>query len=396
MTDAYIPYGLYWTTPFARWQGSLAHLHALRFAAHVARTELGRRGLDPAALTSAVLGTTVPQKHAFYGAPWVTGLIGAPHATGPTIAQACATGAACVQQAGFLVQRDPAETVLVLTADRTSNGPHLYYPAPSGPGGTGDSEDWILGNFRLDPFARVQMVETAENVARRFGISRAEQDDATLMRYDQYRSADAAFRARCMAGLDVPDAEFRRTLSRLDADEGVFATTAEGLARLKPVIEGGTVTYGTQTHPADGNAAMVVTGRDRARALSPRPEIAIRIRACGTARVDPAHMPMAPIPAARQALARAGLGIADITAMTSHNPFVVNDIAFARETGFDLARMNRRGCSLVWGHPQGPTGLRAIIELIETLVDQGGGIGMFQGCAAGDTAMAVILEVDGP
>jgi acetyl-CoA acetyltransferase family protein len=393
MTEAFIPYGQYWTTPFARWQGALSHLHSLKFAAHVAKAELARRGGAQDMLTSAVLGTTVPQKHAFYGAPWVMGMIGAPDVTGPTLAQACATSAACVQQAQFLVGRDATEVVLVLAADRTSNGPHLYYPAPTGPGGTGDHEDWILGNFRLDPFARVQMVETAENVAHRFGISRAEQDEVTLMRYAQYASADASFRGRTMVALDVPDTDFRKTVGRLEADEGIFPTTAEGLAKLKPVIEGGSVTYGTQTHPADGNAGMIVTSRQRARDLSARPEISIRIRACGTARVEPAHMPMAPIPAARQALQRAGLEIGQIKAMTSHNPFVVNDIAFARETGFDLARMNQRGCSLVWGHPQGPTGLRAMIELIETLVDQGGGLGMFQGCAAGDTAMAVILEV---
>jgi acetyl-CoA acetyltransferase len=77
----------------------------------------------------------------------------------------------------------------------------------------------------------------------------------------------------------------------------------------------------------------------------------------------------------------------------SHNPFALNDIVFSRETGFPLERMNNYGCSLVWGHPQGPTGLRAIIELIEELALRGGGIGLFHGCAAGDTAMAVVLEI---
>ena len=79
--------------------------------------------------------------------------------------------------------------------------------------------------------------------------------------------------------------------------------------------------------------------------------------------------------------------------MKSHNPFAVNDIVFARETGFDVMAMNNYGCSLVWGHPQGPTGLRAIIELVEELVMRGGGRGLFHGCAAGDSAMAVVLEV---
>jgi len=80
-------------------------------------------------------------------------------------------------------------------------------------------------------------------------------------------------------------------------------------------------------------------------------------------------------------------------AINSHNPFALNDIFFAREMGIDVNTMNNFGCSLIWGHPQGPTGMRSIIELIEELVMRGGGLGMFEGCAAGDTAMAVIIKV---
>lgn len=79
--------------------------------------------------------------------------------------------------------------------------------------------------------------------------------------------------------------------------------------------------------------------------------------------------------------------------MKSHNPFAVNDIIFAKELGLDVMTMNNYGCSLIWGHPQGPTGLRAIIELIEELALAGGGYGLFHGCAAGDSAMAVVVEV---
>ncbi|MEL0113055.1 MAG: hypothetical protein VW835_15095, partial [Rickettsiales bacterium] len=75
------------------------------------------------------------------------------------------------------------------------------------------------------------------------------------------------------------------------------------------------------------------------------------------------------------------------------NPFAVNDIVFCRETGYDVEKMNNYGCSLIWGHPQGPTGLRAVCELIEELVIKGGGYGLFTGCAAGDSAMAVVVEV---
>src|SRR2546430_7873975 len=106
-------------------------------------------------------------------------------------------------------------------------------------------------------------------------------------------------------------------------------------------------------------------------------------------------MPMAPVPAARQALQEAGLRIYDITAVKTHNPFAVNDVYFARE--FDLAfdAFNNHGSSLVYGHPQGPTGMRLVIELIEELVDRGGGYGLFTGCAAGDTGAAVVLKVGG-
>ena len=80
-------------------------------------------------------------------------------------------------------------------------------------------------------------------------------------------------------------------------------------------------------------------------------------------------------------------------AIKTHNPFAVNDVVFAKETGADVDSMNNYGCSLVWGHPQGPTGLRSIMEMIEELVLRGGGYGLFSGCAAGDSAMAVVIEV---
>src|ERR1700754_4008196 len=90
---SYIPYGVYWSTPYTRWQGSLAHLHSFGFAAHVAKNELSRRGIDPAVFDYGVLGNTVPQTNSFYGLPWITAMMGAPHVGGPTINQACATSA---------------------------------------------------------------------------------------------------------------------------------------------------------------------------------------------------------------------------------------------------------------------------------------------------------------
>jgi acetyl-CoA acetyltransferase len=392
-----IPYGGYWASPFAKWQGQLAHLHSLRFAAHVAKHSLERRGIAPAVFDFGVLGMTVPQKQSFYGLPWLMGEIGADRVTGPTINQACATSARIVETAASEIRSGQATVALAIATDRTSNGPHLYYPAPAAPGGTGDHENWVLDNFSHDPYAKLAMIETAENVARRYQISTAEQNDVVVRRYEQYAEAladDSAFLKRFMElPFQVPDARFKRSIGELPGDEGVHPTSAGKLLALRPVMADGTVTFGTQTHPADGTAAAILATPDRARELSRDPNIAIRILGIGQARVEKGYMPEAPVPAARVALAAAGVAISDIAAIKSHNPFILNDIVFARAFGVDVMAMNNYGCSLVWGHPQGPTGLRAIIELIEELVLRGGGLGLFHGCAAGDTAMSVVISV---
>lgn len=393
-----IPYGAYWSTPFSKWQGKLQHLHSMRLAAHVARAELAKRKIAPEAFDYGVLGMTITQFQSFYGAPWPMYEIGLKHVPGPALNQVCATGAAVMLNAAAQVQLGMAECALTLTCDRTSNGPHIYYPAPGGPGGTGASEDQVLYNFSNDPVGGHAMVATAENVARKFNITTAEQHDLVLQRYAQYAAAladDRAFQKRYMTlPFSVPKPNFKGEAAMMEGDEGVTASTAEGMAKLNPVMPGGTVTFAGQTHPADGNCGMVVTTTERAKAISSDPSIKVSILSFGQARAELGYMPEAPIHASRRACALAGLDISAVKAVKSHNPFAVNDIAFSRDTGFPLDRMNNYGSSLIWGHPQGPTGTRAIIELIEELVISGGGVGLFQGCAAGDTSVAAIIKVE--
>jgi acetyl-CoA acetyltransferase len=395
---AEIPYGAYWSTPFAKWQGSFANLHSIEFAAHVAKAELGKRGIAPDAFDYGVLGMTVPQKSSFYGLPWFMGLIGGGRVGGPTINQACATSARCLLAGAQEIEAGLATTALIATCDRISNGPHIVYPSPSAPGGTAAHENWVLDNFSNDPLGGHAMVRTAENVAGKYQISTAEQHDVVLRRVAQYADAladDRAFQKRYMTlPFEVPRPDFKKSAGAIAGDEGVVMSTAEGLAKLKPVLPDGTVTFGGQTHPADGSAAMVVARPEQCREMSRDNGIRIGILGFGLARAELAHMPEATIPAAKQALDQAALTIKDMDAVKSHNPFAVNDIIFARETGADLKTMNNYGCSLIWGHPQGPTGLRSVIEMIEELVIRGGGRGLFQGCAAGDTAMAVVIDVD--
>jgi acetyl-CoA acetyltransferase family protein len=389
---AEIPYGCYWSTPFARWQGAFASLNSLEFAAQVVRRELARRDLPAKAFDHGVLGISVPQKQSFYGLPWVAGLAGLGHIGGPTLMQACATGARVLLAGAQEIECGMSNVSLAMTCDRTSNGPHLYYPNPRGPGGTGTHEDWVMDNFACDPLGSHAMVTTAENVAKKHGIGTAEQHEVVLIRERQYREAvEKGFHKRFMTlPFEVPGSK-----KPLEGDEGIRASTAEGLAKLKPVVEGGTVTYGAQTFPADGNAAIVLATPEKARELSKDSSIRIRLQGFGQARAALAYMPEAPVPAAQRALAQAGISVKELKAIKTHNPFAVNDLVFSRANGVPLERMNNYGCSLVWGHPQAPMGTRAVIELIEELVLAGGGYGLFTGCAAGDTAMAVVLEVSG-
>jgi acetyl-CoA acetyltransferase len=393
---AYIPYGIYWSTPFAKWQGSLSHMNPLPLVAQVARQTLAARDFDLARIDLGILGLTNPYKGSFYGLPYVTGMMGIDRVAGPTVQQACATSVRALQMAAQEVTAGTASCALLLMADKQSNGPVVYYPDPSAFGGYGITEHWVPDNIGHDPYAKNPMVQTGENVAARYGISTEEQHALKLRRYEQYQQAladDRAFQRRYMVDAPISDSKFRKQTGALATDEGVFPTTAEGLARLKPVKEGGTITFGGQTHPADGNAGAIVTTRELAREVSRDKGVEIEILSFGMARVEKGFMPMAPAPAAMQALKNAGLKIGDVAAIKTHNPFAVNDIALARETGFAWEKMNNFGSSIVWGHPQAPTGLRAVVELVEELVLLGGGVGLFTGCAAGDSGYATVLRV---
>ena len=396
--NVFIPYGGYWCTPFVKWQGSFANLHPLNFAADMTKRALAERSIEPTAFDALFLGTTVPAKGSFYGAPWVAGLVGAAGITGPTFSQACATSARVIGSAAFEVEigNGANRAILCVTADRTSNGPHMTYPNPIGPGGKPDAEDWVWDNFNCDPWAGSAMIETAENVARECEITTEEQHEVALLRYEQYQAAlqdEAAFHRRYMLTPVEINPSGRKVIATVIDDEGVFPTTAEGLAKLKPVLKGGTVTFGAQTYPADGNAGMIVTTRAQAAELSRNRHIIVQLISFAQGRAKKGFMPMANAPATKRALELAGIGIDQVKAIKTHNPFAVNDVYLARELGVKQEALNHYGSSLIWGHPQGPTGMRLIMELIEELVQLGGGYGLFTGCAAGDTAAAIVVRV---
>ena len=363
--DAFIPYSGYWSTPFCKWQGSLSLEHPLKLAANCASRKLEAMSIEPAALSSLHFGMTVPQHQCFYGAPWIGAMLGAPHITGPTISQACATSARVMASAASACSLGSSSgakgPVLALTADRISNGPHLYYPNPAGPGGMGQTEDWVMDNFSKDPHARVAMVDTAENIAVKFGFEREAQDALTLVRYEQYQQSladDRAFQRRYMMDVAVTHG---KSETIVDADEGVTETTADGLARLKPVKRNGSVTYATQTHPADGNAGLLLCSADEAAEISNRGP-SIEVLSYGEGRAEKAHMGMAVVPAAASALQAADVTVSQVDAIKTHNPFVVNDLYFAQEFSVDPESMNNFGSSLIFGHHKGPLACELLLS----------------------------------
>jgi acetyl-CoA acetyltransferase len=185
----------------------------------------------------------------------------------------------------------------------------------------------------------------------------------------------------------------RKKTLLLEIDEGVMETTAEGLAGLRPVLPDGVITFGSQTHPADGNCAVVVTTREKARDLSADPKAEIRVVSYGHHRAKKAHMAMAVVPAAQMALEKAGIGVGDVKVIKTHNPFAANDVYMADQLKIDVNGFNNYGSSLIFGHPQAPTAARLIIEGIEETVMKGGGHMLFTGCAAGDTGAALVLKI---
>ena len=396
LSKAYIPYKGYYSSPFCRWQGSLANENPIPLGAMTANRWLKKRNIDPRIIDYLYFGTTIAMHHLFYSHTWSASLMcdGAKDIPALMVHQACTTSTTCIYLAAQNIELGSYQTGFALMSDRTSNGPHTVWPNAFGPGGEVESENWLMDNFNRDPWAGFKMIQTAENVAKKIGATKEECDAVSLRRYRQYQDAlanDRAFQKRYMFPVEVRVGKKETRL--VTEDEGVTPTTAEGLARLSPVEPGGVHSFGAQTHPADGNCGFIVTTREKAREVSEDPKAEIQILSYGFSRAKKGFMAEAPVPAAEMALRDAGLKVKDMKAIKTHSPFVINDIYMAKMMGMDANGMNNYGNSMIYGHPQGPTAGRIIAELIEEIVMLGGGYGLWAGCAAGDMGAAMVFKV---
>jgi acetyl-CoA acetyltransferase len=396
LNKAYIPYRGYYSSPFCRWQGSLANENAIVLGATTANRWLKKKKMDPTGIDYLYYGVTIAQHHLFYSHTWAAAMLceGAKDIPALMINQACTTSTTCIYLAASNIELGAYETGFALMSDRASNGPHTVWANPFNPGGEVESENWMMDNFNRDPWAGFKMIQTAENVAKKLGTTKEECDRVTLRRYQQYLDSlanDRAFQKRYMFPVEVRVGKKETKL--VEEDEGVTPTTAQGLAKLAPVEPGGVHSFGAQTHPADGNAGFIITTREKARTLGEDPKIEIQILSYGFSRAKKGYMAEAPVPASEMALRDAGLKVKDLKGVKTHSPFVINDIYMAKMMGMDVNWMNNYGNSMIYGHPQGPTAGRLIAELIEEVVLLGGGYGLWAGCAAGDTAAAMVFKV---
>ncbi len=387
---ARIPYGTWGSSYFPAWQMSpLAEVNIGQFAGEAMNKIMGKKKIPKNLLEYLIIGSTVPWHWKFWNATVVASCLGH-RIPGFHVEQAWATGLQATLLAASEVQNGAYDIVGILTFDRTSDSPVGVFPERRAHQRTFALSD-VWDNFGFDPATGGAMIATAGIAARKYKMDRKEVDELTFYRYQQYFEAQASgFLDRVLVPLEVLNLQ-GRILGKVDSDAGIRKLTLNTLREMRELDT--CVTGGTQTHASDGMATLLVTTKEKARELSPRPEIDIQFIAKTEIRTSPGLMPEAPALAVQKLLDRTGLKMDDMAVVKNHNPFAVNDVIFSKIFNYDWHKMNTTGCSLVWGHPQGPTLTRIIIESLEEAKDLGGGYVMVFGCAAGDVGIAAILKV---
>lgn len=385
-----IPYGTWGSSYFPAWQMSpLAEVNIGQFAGESMSLIMSKRGIPKHMLDYLIIGSTVPWHWKFWTTPLVSSFMGQ-RLPGYHMEQACATGLQAAILAGAEVQGGAHDTVGVLTFDRTSDSPVGVFPERRAYQRTFALSD-VWDNFGFDPATGKAMLATAGNVARKYKLDRKEVDELAYYRHWQYfETLNSGFLNRVLFPLELLNVQ-GGILGKVDSDAGIRQISLESLRAMRELDT--CVTSGNQTHASDGMACLLVTSRKKAREFSRRPEIDIRFIAKDEVRTQPSMMPEAPVLAVEKLLNRSGFKMDDMAVVKNHNPFAVNDVVFAKRMNFDWKKMNRTGCSLVWGHPQGPTLTRLLIEALEEAVDLGGGYVLLFGCAAGDVGIAAIFKV---
>ena len=358
-------------------KGALAEVRPDTLAAGVVKGLLQRTDLDPALLEDIILGCAYPEASQGNNVARIVGLLaGLPHEVGGmTVNRFCGSSMQAVHIAAAQIEAGMGEAFLCVGVESMTmvpQGGFNFSPSPE-----------LLANTD----AYISMGETAENVAQRWNVSRADQEAFAV---ESHRKAAAARAQGRLAGEIVP--VHLASGNVVDADGCIRPTTsAEALANLKPAFRpDGVVTAGTSSPLTDGAAVVLVTSD--AFAAKHGLQMLARIRSFATVGVDPAIMGIGPIPATRKALARAGLTVADLDVIEINEAFSSQALACIRDLGLDPAKINLDGGGLSIGHPLGATGARITGKAASLLAREKGRYALATQCIGGGQGIATILE----
>jgi acetyl-CoA C-acetyltransferase len=379
-------------TPIGSFGGALRERRAFELGAVVIREALARARADPASVGDVLMGCVLQAGAGMNVARQAALAAGLPEAVpAATINRVCGSGLQAVVHAVEALEVGYIDLVVAGGTESMSQAPFVLPSARWGQRlGHAPFVDAVLSEGLTCAIRGCHMGSTAEEIARRSGVARAEQD--AFAAESQRRAAAAIAEGRFAAeivGVDVPD---RQGTRRVTTDEHPRAgTTVEQLQRLKPAFEPeGSVTAGNASGINDGAAAVVVATRARARTLGVQP--LGRVRSYAVCGVEPAIMGMGPVPAVRSALARAGAALADVTLFELNEAFAVQALAVSRELGVDPDRVNVHGGAIALGHPIGASGARILTTLLHALRARGGGLGVAALCIGGGMGIAMVVE----
>lgn len=376
MTDVVI--AAYRRSPFhLAHKGALVKLRPDEMAAQVVRALVGESGIDPATIEDLVLGCAFPEGEQGLNAAKLIGFIaGLPESVaGTTVNRFCGSSMQAVHQAAGAIKMGAGEAFLCAGVESMTRVPMMGFNPMPHPG--------LAQSY---PQAYVSMGETAENVARRHQITRAEQEGFAVR--SQQKAAAAQREGRLEAEIVAVDAAGKRV-----AEDGCIRaeTTAETLAGLKPAFrQDGTVTAGTSSPLTDGAVALLVCSAEYARrhGLTPLAKVAsVAVDGCA-----PEVMGLGPVGASRKALARAGITAKDLDVVELNEAFASQALACMRELGIDEAKVNLDGGAIALGHPLGATGARITGKAAQMLQRQGGRYALATQCIGGGQGIATVLE----
>lgn len=379
-------------TAFGTFGGSLKTVPPVELTTIVVKEALSRANLSPEAVDSCVFGNVLPRTDENNLAARCGGLAAGLPETVPchTVIRGCGSGIESVIGGTRQVMLGEDEIVITGGVDNMSMAPYLAKTARFGLRMRDAVLTDSLWEVLKDPITGLMMGETAENIARRHGITRHEQDEHALASNQKALKAIADGKLK---GQIVPvEIKSRKGTVVFDTDEHPKDTTLEALGKLPPafVKDGGTVTAGNASGINDGAAAVVLMSETRASAEGIQP--LGKVVAYGIAGVDPAYMGYGPVPSSRIALERAGMSVSDIDLWEINEAFSAQYLYCERELGVDPSVANIWGGAVAYGHPVGASGGRLIATILEELKDQDKTLGLATLCIGGGQGIAMIVE----